>query len=607
MRRYLLSIVLFFSLLNANDYLTWKDIPVQEDGRIKPLDTFSRNQLLRFYGKRSIGDNLSPSSWLFGVSTNNQDILNIPVFNIRNSEVAHMLGVEWDSNHKYTISEVYGSIESQIDIFKEIYSKNEDELSVVDKQLSEIYINVSMYKSLESSLSCLMPSILIDNKDVAKAINVKLGDRVSYFKFIQNLDNMNALIKSYPIGEDQNLSSSDSSFFKILADLNQVNRAKNSQGLKIIPTSKFSIGQEWLSPWELMDGRMIEQFQLDILNELEQYIRSENVELSNNYTKVMYSSPSDIPSISILKKEVWYNKINLFYLSTAFYLLSFIFICLSYLFKPEFLIKISSLLLFIGISLHGYGLYARMLIMGRPPVTTLYESILFVGFVGVLLSFLIELFKKDGIGVLIGAIFGVILNYVSFGYAADGDTLGVLVAVLNSNFWLATHVTTMTIGYGVSIIAGIMGHIYLIYSIIQPSDSKKLREIYDNTFGITILALFFTVFGTILGGIWADQSWGRFWGWDPKENGALLICMWQIFMIHMRLTGMVKGLGFCLGMIINIIIVTLAWFGVNLLNVGLHSYGFTTGLALNLTLFILFELALGIGSYYMAKIRSRRI
>ena len=88
MRRYLLFIVLFFSLLNANDYLTWKDIPVQEDGRIKPLDTFSRNQLLRFYGKRSIGDNLSPSSWLFGVSTNNQDILNIPIFNIRNSSFA---------------------------------------------------------------------------------------------------------------------------------------------------------------------------------------------------------------------------------------------------------------------------------------------------------------------------------------------------------------------------------------------------------------------------------------------------------------------------------------------------------------------------------------
>tara|TARA_Y100001970_G_scaffold118420_1_gene146996 strand:- start:149 stop:694 length:546 start_codon:yes stop_codon:yes gene_type:complete len=180
-----------------------------------------------------------------------------------------------------------------------------------------------------------------------------------------------------------------------------------------------------------------------------------------------------------------------------------------------------------------------------------------------------------------------------------------LVAVLNSNFWLATHVTTMTMGYGVSIIAGIMGHIYLIYSIIHPKESTKLREIYDNTFGITILALFFTVFGTILGGIWADQSWGRFWGWDPKENGALLICMWQIFMIHLRLTGMVKGAGFCFGMVINIIIVTLAWFGVNLLSVGLHSYGFASGIALNLTLFILFELLLGGGSYYLSKKREK--
>ena len=80
--------------------------------------------------------------------------------------------------------------------------------------------------------------------------------------------------------------------------------------------------------------------------------------------------------------------------------------------------------------------------------------------------------------------------------------------------------------------------------------------------------------------------------------------MWQIFMIHLRLTGMVKGAGFCFGMVINIIIVTLAWFGVNLLSVGLHSYGFASGIALNLTLFILFELLLGGGSYYFSKKRS---
>jgi ABC-type transport system involved in cytochrome c biogenesis permease subunit len=182
-----------------------------------------------------------------------------------------------------------------------------------------------------------------------------------------------------------------------------------------------------------------------------------------------------------------------------------------------------------------------------------------------------------------------------------------LVAVLNSNFWLATHVTTITIGYGTSLFAGVLGHVYLLQAIRTPFDKKYLKTVNANVFGATLFALFFTLFGTILGGIWADQSWGRFWGWDPKENGALLIVMWQIMMLHLRITGFVKPMGFALGMILNNIVVILAWFGVNLLNVGLHSYGFATGIAINISLFIAFELITGLGTYYWAKNRQKQL
>jgi ABC-type transport system involved in cytochrome c biogenesis permease subunit len=210
-------------------------------------------------------------------------------------------------------------------------------------------------------------------------------------------------------------------------------------------------------------------------------------------------------------------------------------------------------------------------------------------------------------GIFMGTIGGIVLHYVGFGYANDGDTLGMLVAVLNSNFWLATHVTTITTGYGASLFAGLLGHVYLLQVIRDPSNSKYLQTINGNMFGATIFALFFTLFGTILGGIWADQSWGRFWGWDPKENGALLIVMWQIMMIHMRISGYVKPTGFALGMIMNNIVVVLAWFGVNLLSVGLHSYGFATGIARNLVIFIIFELFFGFGTYYWAKSRKNNL
>tara|TARA_B000000557_G_C20430254_1_gene298482 strand:- start:65 stop:535 length:471 start_codon:yes stop_codon:yes gene_type:complete len=152
--------------------------------------------------------------------------------------------------------------------------------------------------------------------------------------------------------------------------------------------------------------------------------------------------------------------------------------------------------------------------------------------------------------------------------------------------------------------AGCVGHLYLIQEI-RGVNSASLKSIFNNMFGITLLALFFTLFGTILGGIWADQSWGRFWGWDPKENGALLIVLWQLMMIHMRLSGLAKPKEFALGMALNNIIVALAWFGVNLLQVGLHSYGFDDGVARNLFMFIGFEIIFCLGTYYWPSLRIK--
>ena len=357
-----------------------------------------------------------------------------------------------------------------------------------------------------------------------------------------------------------------------------------------------------------MDGREIGPNQKQLLDQLESYLKfrvnddqdNQNY-IVNNYKSTLLKSFNHLINIDHLKLETWLNKFNIFYKSVAFYLLSFILLLLSWIIKPKMFQKIALLSIISGLIFHFIGILCRMIIMQRPPVSTLYESILFVGIISVIFSLILEINRKDGIGIFIGSVIGSILHFVGFGYANDGDTLEVLVAVLNSNFWLSTHVTTITIGYGASLFAGLIGHVYLLQIIINPSNSKLIKNIHSNLFGATLFALFFTLFGTILGGIWADQSWGRFWGWDPKENGALLIVMWQIMMLHLRLTGLVKPLGFALGMVLNNIVVILAWFGVNLLSIGLHSYGFAEGIAINITLFVTFELITGFGTYYWAK------
>ena len=96
-------------------------------------------------------------------------------------------------------------------------------------------------------------------------------------------------------------------------------------------------------------------------------------------------------------------------------------------------------------------------------------------------------------------------------------------------------------------------------------------------YGIICFATLFSFVGTILGGIWADQSWGRFWGWDPKENGALLIVLWNAVILHARWGGMIRERGLAILAAGGNIVTCWSWFGVNELGVGLHSYGFTEG------------------------------
>ena len=181
------------------------------------------------------------------------------------------------------------------------------------------------------------------------------------------------------------------------------------------------------------------------------------------------------------------------------------------------------------------------------------------------------------------------------------DDKEVLVAVLNTNFWLATHVLVITAGYGASIFAGVLGHLYLVSKLLKPEASDRIFQKMHFT---ALIALLLTATGTILGGIWADQSWGRFWGWDPKENGALLIVLWLVWAIHGRISGHIKKPDYAaLTGLLNII-VALEGLGVNVLNVGLHSYGFISGIAFGLISFCLAELII-IGTLYTLARRKK--
>lgn len=247
---------------------------------------------------------------------------------------------------------------------------------------------------------------------------------------------------------------------------------------------------------------------------------------------------------------------------------------------------------------HTLTLLARMYLMDRPLVfvTNLYSSAVFIGWGVVGLCLILEMVYPIGFGNLVASTLGVFTTIIAHNLAASGDTLEMMRAVLDTNFWLATHVTTVTLGYSATYVAGLLGLIYIALYVLPERTVLRQKVVVGSglhqmstdvgkilgslTYAVVCFATLLSFVGTVLGGIWADQSWGRFWGWDPKENGAVLIVLWNALILHARWGGMVKERGLAVLSVVGIIITTWSWFGTNQLGVGLHAYGFNNGLVM---------------------------
>jgi ABC-type transport system involved in cytochrome c biogenesis permease subunit len=166
-------------------------------------------------------------------------------------------------------------------------------------------------------------------------------------------------------------------------------------------------------------------------------------------------------------------------------------------------------------------------------------------------------------------------------------------AVLDTNFWLATHVVVVTLGYSATFVAGLLAALCVILGCFTRSlPADTARSLHKMIYGTVCFAALFSFVGTVLGGIWADQSWGRFWGWDAKENGALMIVLWNALFLHARWGGLARERGLLALAIGGNIITAWSWFGVNLLGIGLHSYGFMSAAFTWLMLFVCSQLLL---------------
>ncbi len=297
-----------------------------------------------------------------------------------------------------------------------------------------------------------------------------------------------------------------------------------------------------------------------------------NQTLHNYYQYLQKTIPAELVRPKV---EVAFNQAAPFLQAMVLYLAVLLLVVGAWLIWPKTLAKTAIILLCFAFLIHTAGLITRMYLQGRPPVTNLYSSAIFLGWAAVLLCLLLERLYRNGIGSFCASIIGFLTLLIAYNLQLDGDTLEMLRAVLDTNVWLATHVVTVVLGYSGTFLAGLLGVIYIFRGLFTTSfDEKTAKSLSRMIYGIVCFAALFSLVGTILGGIWADQSWGRFWGWDPKENGALGIVIWNAIILHARWGGYARERGIAVLAVFGNIVTSLSWFGVNMLGVGLHSYGF---------------------------------
>jgi len=537
-------------------------IPVLVGGRIKPLDTVARNSLLIMRGKQTVyipdGKTLAATRWLADTLFDGKVADTYPVFAVANQEVLGMFGMPQQDKRYCTFDELRNylpQIEEQGKASSETDSK---ERTPFQTAIFNLRNSLVLYQQLKNSVH---PEGTVDfAKEINTYAETIFAGTASLKEGATPLEKerMNLLKTSLARYQAQ----TDSSYMRVVAPL------ADGQAMDWLTTGDALIRVD--SPESI--PAPVSAF----ADMGDAYRAGDNVAFSKVTKEYAGWLSIQHPDWTLRSNyELRFNQMEPFYQSMVLYVGAFLLACCSWLVCPKGLRKTAFLILLLALVVHSFGMFSRMWLQGRPPVTNLYSSAIFVGWGAVVLGIVIERLFRDGIGIACSGLVGFITLIIAHHLGSNGDTLEMMTAVLDSNIWLATHVVVITAGYSAMFLAGFIALAYVLLGLLTNRLTKETAKTLTRmVYGVVCFATLFSFVGTVLGGIWADQSWGRFWGWDPKENGALLIVLWCSLILHARWGGFIRQRGLICMAILGNVITSFSWFGVNMLGVGLHSYGF---------------------------------
>ena len=584
-------------------------LPAVANGRVQPLDSIAMNALLSIRGQRSVplegnadhgrywGDfielrgkgnlevrrpwqfskhpkQLQPTEWLLELATFPERADQRYVFLIKNPDLVAALGLQGKSLYNSGL-EYFAFADLDVRRIQSeatpLYKKAAEQRSGYERSILELFESLYLYTSLKNGLT---PEWVSDFEAELKWY--------TEHRAAVGIAFLNSIGKETPGMMNANQSditrmSETISRYSSIAQFTQplvmppIDPAQNRTDLK-------NLGETMIASMPAMTTTAKIPPAVSLFAKMTSAYRSSRPADFNSAVEEYRGWFAQNGFEKELRKggqEYLFNQFQPFYKSMAIYVLAFILGCIFWLNLSETLRKTAYGLVCLAFVVHTTGLLFRMFLEGRPPVTNLYSSAIFVGWGAVLLGLILERFYRDSIGIVVASLVGFSTLIIAHHLSLSGDTMEMMRAVLDTNFWLATHVVMITTGYASMFVAGVLATVYIVRGFftrtLTPTVAKSLTRM---VYGIVCFATLFSFVGTILGGIWADQSWGRFWGWDPKENGALLIVICCALTLHARWGGMVRERGLMALAVWGNIVTSFSWFGVNMLGVGLHSYGF---------------------------------
>jgi ABC-type transport system involved in cytochrome c biogenesis permease subunit len=586
-------------------------LPGLLNGRIQPLDSVARNSLLQI---RSTGDapleilptwqfwrhakKLKSSEWLLEVFFKPEMADTRPIFLIHHPDIISELklgdlGLEKSGLRYYSFNEIKPQFE---EIMKQAQSAGEVEeaaqRSSFQKQVLKLSNAISLYLRLKNSVQ---PEGTGNFVELLADYQSSMPAGIAAVRAQQSGGGA-AMMEEEPVQRFMSIATQ----FEFTAN--------NSYPLLVPPVDPETDRDGWSN----VGASLLSMIRNNALPPAVNYYSRIAVAYSGSDASEFNSAVAGYKNwlgkdfereVSKGRAEYYFNQVKLFLHATIIYIFAFVLAggaLLTFGAWPNFsesLRRSAYWLVALAFVVHTCGLVYRMVLEGRPPVTNLYSSAVFIGWGACILGLILERVYRVGLGSAVAGFSGFVTLLIAHNLALGGDTMEMMRAVLDTNFWLATHVVVVTLGYASTFVAGVLAMAYVVLGVFTPTLTARKefdlsKALAKMVYGIVCFAALFSFVGTVLGGIWADQSWGRFWGWDPKENGALLIVIWNALILHARWGGLVKDRGLMNLAIFGNVITAWSWFGTNMLGIGLHSYGFMDAAFKWLMLFVGSQVAL---------------